>query len=282
MVDGSPGIGKTTFLLERMISAIQQGRTIVYAYKPLLSGPCTYYLFRPQKPVLTADSHQPFITYLQEPTTMFLCDSAPVPSDIACPTVVAASAGRRSLYKHLPLYSICYMPLWTRRELLECRHRLYQTVSRKDVIRYHHIWGGNARRVLGFPSIDMANECAAIKLKARVMEVTDVSELARGAGGIAAPEHIAHTLIHLVPDKTYRFVRYELCSKLAAMYIEERQHYLLQQDARVENWLLGLIRDENNRFVGAMLYEAYVLRRLGQVCLSRPGGSWTSQSLTFS
>lgn len=260
---GAPGVGKSTFLVEVLLLALQLNLRVVHTYQRDKSSTDSVisYCYARGKPVEFV--RRLASEWLDVPNTLYVCDSASIPPALRCAVVVVCSPGGTSRYKTIegPTY---IMPPWSLEELLICRERVYPEVSVAKVEEYYQRWGGSARFVLGYPSRGRDRMCSSSELRNTVHRCPDVAALMTAVARGDSPQHVAHTLVHFVPvDETYLDASYELCSPEAADIITSNMLSNLKSESAVIETILGLTREGNGKVV-AQLYESYVLRRISQ------------------
>ncbi|KXZ45958.1 hypothetical protein GPECTOR_49g542 [Gonium pectorale] len=196
LVLGTPGIGKSVFLLDLLYRLACNGRTVVF-YSPLTYPKAL--LFKPVasidgRSVFEADNPSSFVHELTDPDTWLLCDSVEY-TQMDAVTVMTSSprAGAYNAFaktSHLELW----MGPWTLAEI-NAAYRLepYRgNIDERTVDRLFNTWGGIPRYVL---------ENAMIPSMQRKLDDTvassDLLAVLRSVKQIEAAPEASHKLLHV-------------------------------------------------------------------------------------
>eukprot|EP00644_Phytophthora_capsici_P018323 jgi/Phyca11/131973/e_gw1.125.9.1 len=141
---GNPGIGKTYFGYVILWLLARSGNTVVYE-----SRVChRRFLF--SQDMVVQGSKKDFIEILEQTTTYYVVDGVE-PRYYSAKTILLTSPQREVWYEfNKDDCRSCYMPVWSRDEVLTCRELMYSDIPESVVQDCFRRWGGIPRYVLHY------------------------------------------------------------------------------------------------------------------------------------
>ncbi|KAG2428417.1 hypothetical protein HXX76_011537 [Chlamydomonas incerta] len=274
LVLGTPGIGKSVFLLDLLHRLACMRRTVVFLSS--LTYPSAL-LFQPAAAdgygggVFAADNPIEFEEELNDPNTWLLCDSIEF-AHVEAITVMASSPrdvayNRFAKTKHLELW----MGPWSLDEILAARRlEPYRaTIDVKTAERLYKTWGGIPRFVL-----ETADVSSMQRKLDDALASSDLPAVLRSVMQIEAAPAASHKLLHVQVN--------EACDKTEVVFgsdeIAKRVTEKVQVDSMVAlrqflNWSAG---EPTTATLRGLLFQAYAFQVLA--C----GGTFRVRDLTAS
>jgi hypothetical protein len=245
-VFGSSGIGKTTFLYDMLIYLVNQGRTVLLAGSAAghAVNPVIVFRFHAYQPVRVGTYHD-FESEIADLDTFILIDSVNFPSPFIrnCRIIAVASSASEDIYqKCFAEGFIRYIPVWELDELENCRKLVYSSVSHSKMMEQFKVWGGSVRHCLFHPAVASFewSEESNLTFLTKIGQLSDCdldSMIRAQTESIASPNHVSHSLLHIMANHDFSFGGLTICSLKAA-------------DAIRINWEAeGVFEDRFNRLI---------------------------------
>ncbi|KAG2450355.1 hypothetical protein HYH02_004860 [Chlamydomonas schloesseri] len=274
LVLGTPGIGKSVFLLDLLHRLACLRRTVVL-YSPTAYAKAL--LFQPPSAdgagggVFEARDAVEFLDELRDPNTWLLCDSIEF-SYVKAITVMASSprAGAYNNFaktKHLELW----MGPWSLEEICAARRlEPYRaTVDVETAERLYKMWGGIPRYVL-----ENANVSSMQRKLDDAVGSSDLLAVLRSVKQIEAAPEASHKLLHVKVDNACEKTEVEFGSDEIANRVTEK----LQANGMVvlRQFLTWSAGDPTIATLRGLLFQAYAFEVLAR------GGTFRVRDLTAS
>ena len=272
IVEGTPGVGKTFFLLYILFKFKSEGKAL---------GVCigsVYIILDKEKKYPRMCSRLALQDYLSDHTEcIYLHDPFCKKGETPCQpilrakgiTVITTSADPTNVasVKHAPKHKI-YMPVWSCEELIDCAKHCYRDITKVNVVKERfYYWGGSARNVFMTDDKELV-----VKFKGILKQVDSVTALIsriESTMNDSNPDRNFQWLRHMIVTEDYSAFHYDWPSihirRLVIMQLKEVEQTFLH---RIE-----LLASANYIKVGN-LYEDYVITCL----LKGPPRTLTAQS----
>ncbi|GMF31914.1 unnamed protein product [Phytophthora lilii] len=216
---GNPGIGKTFFSYVILLHLAHAGATVVYE-----SGKKKQRLLF-SRDMVVRGSNADFIDVLEQPKTYYIVDALR-PENFAAKTILLTSP-RRSIWWEFNKTNCdsLYMPVWTWKEIMNCRESLYQNLDVSMVSNHFRRWGGIARYVL-----EKARSRRQQRHLAKALDSVDLDLLANACGKEDAhDEKVSHRLLHYRVNSDFDSDYFEFASEYVQQEVYKR---LYEKDKR--------------------------------------------------
>ncbi|EEY61763.1 crinkler (CRN) family protein, partial [Phytophthora infestans T30-4] len=190
---GNPGIGKTFFGYVIVLHLVRTNETVVYESGGLKKR----FLFAHN--VVAQGSQEDFVRILDQPTTYYIVDAVK-PAYYPAKTILLTSP-RRSIWYEFNKTNCrsCYMPVWSLKEILQCRELMYSDTPMAVVQKCFRRWGGIARYVLRFSQV--RNQQLLLE---KAMDIVDLDWLVKACGQLDANDaQVSHRLLHYRVSKAF-------------------------------------------------------------------------------
>jgi hypothetical protein len=141
---GTPGIGKTFFGLFLLYYLAHKDATVVYQPQACKNR----YLFTPNLVIFGSSEH--FDEILNLPTTYYIVDENQ-PAFMQAKTIYLTTP--KGSYENDFFHWVsgtCYLPVWSKEEILTCKELLYPMIHPSLVLDPYERWGGIPRYFLSF------------------------------------------------------------------------------------------------------------------------------------
>ena len=209
---GNPGIGKTYFGFVILLLLARAGATVVYEsgnFKKL-------YLFT--KEIVAKGTQYDFFEILNNPETYYIVDAVK-PLYYSAKTILLTSP-RRSIWHEFNKTNCqpCYMPVWSRNEILKCRELIYSDTPENVVQDCFRRWGGIARYVLRFAQVEKQQ-----MLLEKAIEIVDLDKLVIACGKLDANDaDVSHRLLHYRVNKSFDSQYFVFASQYVQQLVYKR------------------------------------------------------------
>ncbi|ETI30206.1 hypothetical protein F443_22676, partial [Phytophthora nicotianae P1569] len=216
---GNPGIGKTFFGFVILLLLARAGETVVYESGGLKKR----FLFT--HTVVAQGSQEDFVRILDQPTTYYIVDAVK-PAYYPAKTILLTSP-RRSIWYAFNKTNCqsCYMPVWSLKEILQCRELIYSTTPEAVVQDCFRRWGGIARYVLRFAQV--GNQQVLLE---KAMDIVDLDWLVNACGQLDANDaQVSRRLLHYRVSRTFDNEYFVFASKYVQQAVYKR---LYEKDKR--------------------------------------------------
>ncbi|EEY67030.1 crinkler (CRN) family protein, putative [Phytophthora infestans T30-4] len=190
---GNPGIGKTFFGYVIVLHLVRTNETVVYESGGLKKR----FLFAHN--VVAQGSQEDFVHILDQPTTYYIVDAVK-PAYYPAKTILL-TLPRRSIWYEFNKTNCrsCYMPVWSLKEILQCRKLMYSDTPMAVVQDCFRRWGGIARYVLRFSQVGDQQV-----LLEKAMDIVDLDWLVKACGQLDANDaQVSHRLLHYRVSKAF-------------------------------------------------------------------------------
>jgi hypothetical protein len=274
LLTGTPGIGKSTFLIYFIIrylyeSTIDVQRRDILIFQPAESDDEFYAFATPN--IVRKGTYSDFEAFFLLSTTWYLVDWKPIskPKSTRAATLFALSPNGiqdDSFKSFEKVLSRCYcMPVWTHDELEECRDRVFSTLSKSSLNYIYERVGGVPRSCLQAPTEALASEesedealnAGLRRLELAFQGLTDPLEALRAQEQSLTSVQVSGRLLHKVPGPGYRDRGHRVWA--SAYVIDKFVNTMNSQSARSMKTEVreGLARNDRDGSLGKV-FECYV------------------------
>ncbi|EEY53770.1 crinkler (CRN) family protein, putative [Phytophthora infestans T30-4] len=216
---GTPGIGKTFFGFVIVLILARAGATVVYESGGLKKR----FLFAHN--VVAQGSQEDFVHILDQPTTYYIVDAVK-PAYYPAKTILLTSP-RRSIWYEFNKTNCqsCYMPVWSLKEILQCRKLMYSDTPVDVVQKCFRRWGGIARYVLRFSQVGDQQV-----LLEKAMNIVNLDWLVNACSQLDANDaQVSHRLLHYRVSKAFDSEYFAFASQYVQQAVYNR---LYKKDKR--------------------------------------------------
>ena len=222
VVTGTPGVGKSTFLLYELIQARERKRDVVVQ----VGNRTCAFLSNPPAVTLNLSGTEKYLM-LEEPKTMYFYDPSTLReglSDVSRAMVVVFASTWEGNYRFLSKspHVKLFMPIWSLEELQACRAVCYPSTSESRGKCLFDKWGGSSRSIFLIP--DTCEVLLNIFLHSKALNevIADMEEVSMNA----RPSDTNHWLVHIrVIDSSYQQIE----KKWPSQYVMEMVHKALAE-----------------------------------------------------
>jgi hypothetical protein len=269
LLTGTPGIGKSTFLIYFIIQHLYERKRDVLIFQPAGSENEFYAFASPN--IVRKGTYRDFEAVFLLPTTWYLVDWKPVtrPKSTPATTLFALSPNsiRDEDFKDFEkVLSTCLcMPVWTYDELEECRDHIFPELTNKSLNYIYDRVGGIPRSCLEAPikalragsSKKRARKKGLRRLRMAFEEIEDPLKVLRSQEESSNSVTVSGRLLHKVPDPEYEDGRRHVWA--SAYVIDKFVNKINEESANNMNREVmdGLARNERDGALGKV-FECYV------------------------
>ncbi len=252
IVTGTPGVGKTVFMLYQLYMAKVRNKNVVLKCSDIVAA----FMSDPRRVLVHLD-HIDMHTLLGATSTLYFFDPAAsgeeLRSDVRAFTVVFASTNPRNskIFKK-STHTKFFMPIWTLEELIDCRLLCYPSMTENEVVTAHTMWGGSARCVFSLKRDHNLQRLSEFVTSASLSDVlADMEGLKMSRDSFNSSQWLVHIFIQH-NDYTKRYLKW------ASEYVMDCVSKALCNQAIA--W-----KDEKNKITAGPIYEGDVQRELLRV-----------------
>ncbi|KAI3654554.1 hypothetical protein MP228_000608 [Amoeboaphelidium protococcarum] len=185
---GTPGIGKTTFLLYLIDLLLKDQRQVIFGSGNFLTK-FVYWKSRHDYELIEEGDIDP---YVSNPDIFFLMDSRDIQSTLG-PCIICSSPRADIAKQFRKTAKLLYMPVWDWNEIQQLHVIIYSDLISKDYLATRFFFIGGVPRYL-FERTD-ENGAEFVKFAINQSEPSHLMRLYQSQGSFA-PEKVSHRLIH--------------------------------------------------------------------------------------
>jgi len=216
---GTPGIGKTYFGYFLLLYLARFKSTVVYETVLMRK----VYVFTPDRVFIFKENSHDVDNYLKDPETFYIVDGQR-PDYVNAKTILLSSFRKEIWYKFSNEGAdIRHMPVWSRKEILNCRSLLYPELSEDLVKDLYSRWGGIARYVL-----KLATNTEKQEDLTNAIRESNIYSILQSIGGSGKKAEASSRLIHSLVTEDFHSGPYVFASEYVATEIYEHAY----KDAR--------------------------------------------------
>ncbi|PNW78204.1 hypothetical protein CHLRE_09g386600v5 [Chlamydomonas reinhardtii] len=269
IITGTPGNGASFFLyylLARLLALPEPPPYILWEH---VSDPTEMWCYDHATGKVWSGARRTFKAQLKDRKAWYISDGVK-PRYIVQARVLLITSPTRAIYKDMLKSGALelYMPLWTLKELQECRAKVYDaSVSEGLAARLYRYYGGVARYVLGVPSqLDTPQDMdALLRPLAFDLDACNTAQVRSGLGALQTEPEASHLVLHINTkgENNFKLSHLDFSSPWVAGAFVERA---MERDFDA---LVSLVASTSGSLRGR-LHEQLVHRLLPQ------GGSFTA------
>jgi len=248
IIYGTPGIGKSYFGYYLLLCLAKKKATVVYYDGRAEKA----YLFSEAK--VSSGHLDIYDQYLSDRNAYYIVDSAKA-RVVEAKTILITSPFKRHwkmLDKEKGIFFT--MPIWSEKELLECRE-MYSDVDEVIVKENFSRWGGVPRYVLLFGTHPQKQESLR-----EAIATSSPDMLTKFTGTEFAKDDICHRLVHIIPKLGYQQWSHDFASPFVAS--EVSKHLYEDLRTQLETFLVSSQGIAPLAALRGYLLESYTHRKL--------------------
>jgi len=277
LLTGTPGIGKSTFLVYFIIRHLYDQRSVISSgrmrevliFQPAESQNEFYAFAGPN--IVRKGTYSDFEAFFLLPTTWYLVDWKPSSKPISKPATTLFALSPNSIrdedfkdFEKVLATCLC-MPVWTYNELEKCRRHVFPELSNESLKYIYHRVGGVPRSCLESPtealrhglSEEEAHKRGLRRLENAFNEIKDPLNVLRAQEESLGSVKVSGRLLHKVPDSAYQDGYHRVW---ASAYVIDR--FVNLMDAHSANDMRkavmeGLAKNDRDGTLGK-IFECYV------------------------
>ncbi|KXZ47445.1 hypothetical protein GPECTOR_35g883 [Gonium pectorale] len=221
IITGTPGIGKSYFfyyLLAELVALPEPPPYILWEHS---TAPGEMRCYDHLTGEVRRGNRQSFADQLQDPKAWYISEGIPPTLLSRAHILLIASPSRSRTQEMLKsgAYEL-FMPLWSLKELLECRAKVYDGSVGEDlaVCLYEH-YGGVARYVLGVPSTstkESAHLDDLLQPLTRALGASNLTQVQSGIGALEVGPEASHRVLHIVTKDDFKLSHLDFASSWVA------------------------------------------------------------------
>ena len=212
---GTPGIGKTYFGYFLLLYLARFKSTVVYETVLMRK----VYVFTPDRVFIFKENSHDVDNYLKDPETFYIVDGQR-PDYVNAKTILLSSFRKEIWYKFSNEGAdIRHMPVWSRKEILNCRSLLYPELSEDLVKDLYSRWGGIARYVL-----KLATNTEKQEDLTKAIGESNIYSILQSIGGSGKKAEASSRLIHSLVTEDFHSGPYVFASEYVATKIYEHAY----------------------------------------------------------
>ncbi|KXZ52705.1 hypothetical protein GPECTOR_8g100 [Gonium pectorale] len=222
------------------------------------------YCYKHQTGEVQFGDRSSFWAELRDPNTWYISDGV-APRLNCTARIILLTSSDRQIYEDMDEMGakVLCMPLWSFREILDCRREMYEDVPEARAIELHEYYGGVVRYVLEYPSRRPTENLHGLLSRLRnAVSVCDTAQIKLVVGAQGPSSEASDMLLHIVANDDFeeerlRFASHWVAEEVIKKTLTETRATL----AGLVNTTMGCLSD--------LLYEALMRSALPK------GGTYT-------